>query len=413
MNLAKITSYRPGPGMLVSAAFIGPGTVATASLAGANFGYALLWALVFATIATIILQSFVTRITIVSGQTLGSAILSSFSTKPAKIAVILLLFSALLIGNAAYEAGNIGGAALGLKELLPSSLASNSSSLFSETNLIAFFLIILLLVGEIERITQFLIALVVIMSISFLIIFFITKPNISALFAGLIPTIPNDAIFTAIALIGTTIVPYNLFLHASNVHKKWSHIDQLDIAKTESAISIGIGGLVSIAILASAANIFFTNNISIDNLGEIAIQIEPLFGNLASMALAIGLLAAGLTSAMTAPLATSYIVTEIWKSENKKLQEIRFKSIAIAIVLVGATVNIFNINTIQIIFFAQVANGILLPFVAVFLVKLSMNKKIMGEYVNNKVQNMAAFAILIISIALGLRTILRAFEIMP
>lgn len=413
MNLKQIKSYRPGPGMLVSAAFIGPGTVATASIAGASFGYALLWALVFATIATIILQSFVTRITIVSGQTLGSAILSSFSTKPAKIAVIILLFSALLIGNAAYEAGNIGGAALGLEELLPAALANSSLSIFSETNLIALFLIILLLVGKIERITQFLIALVVIMSISFLIIFFITKPNILSLFGGLVPSIPNDAIFTAIALIGTTIVPYNLFLHASNVHKKWNHIDQLDTAKTESAISIGIGGLVSIAILASAANIFFTNNISINNLGEMAVQIEPLFGDFASTALAIGLLAAGLTSALTAPLATAYIVTEVWKSENQKLQEIRFKSIAIAIILVGASVNIFNIDTIQIIFFAQVANGILLPFVAVFLLKLSMNKKIMGEYVNSNIQNIAAFAILFVSIALGLRTILRAFEIMP
>ncbi len=413
MNLRKITSYRPGPGMLVSAAFIGPGTVATASIAGASFGYTLLWALVFATLATIILQSFVTRITIVSGQTLGRAILSSFKSKAARIIVILLLFSALLIGNAAYEAGNIGGAALGLEELLPSAFINTMHSIVSASNLVALFLILLLLIGNVERITEFLIVLVVIMSISFLIIFFMTKPNIPSLLSGLVPSIPNDTIFTAIALIGTTIVPYNLFLHASNVHKKWQHIDQLDSAKTESAISIGIGGLVSIAILASAANIFFTHNISISNLSEMAIQVEPLFGNFAAKALAIGLLAAGLTSALTAPLATAYIVIEVWQSENKKLQERRFKYIAIAIVLIGASVNSFNIDTLQLIFFAQVANGLLLPFVAVFLVKLSMNKNIMGDYVNSKIQNMAAFAILLVSVALGLRTILRAFEIMP
>ncbi len=413
MNLNQIKSYRPGPGMLVSAAFIGPGTVATAAIAGANFGYALLWALVFATLATIILQSFVTRITLVSGQTLGRVILSSFATKPAKIIVIILLFSALLIGNAAYEAGNIGGAALGLGELLSPSLVSILPPIVSTPNLIALFLIISLLVGKIERITQLLIALVVIMSLSFLLIFFMTKPNIYALLSGLIPSIPIDGLFTAIALIGTTIVPYNLFLHASNVHKKWNHIQQLETAKTESVISIGIGGLVSIAILASAANIFFTNNLSINSLSEMAYQMEPLFGDFAATALAIGLLAAGLTSALTAPLATAYIVTEIWNSENDKLQEIRFKFIAVAIVLIGASVNIFNINTIEIIFFAQVANGILLPFVAIFLVKISMSKTIMGPYVNSKFQNMVAIAILIISVALGLRTILRAFEIMP
>lgn len=412
MNLKQITSYRPGPGMLVSAAFIGPGTVATASIAGAGFGYALLWALVFATCATIILQSFVTRITIVSGQTLGRVILSSFASRTAKTLVVILLFSALLIGNAAYEAGNIGGAALGLKELLGPSV-STAMPLLSLPNLIALFLITTLFIGNIERITQFLIVLVVIMSLSFLIIFFITKPNILALLGGLIPSIPNDGIFTAIALIGTTIVPYNLFLHASNVHKKWNNIDQLDIAKTESAISIGIGGLVSIAILASAANIFFTNNISISGLSDMAIQIEPLFGSFASKALGIGLLAAGLTSALTAPLATGYIVTEIWQSNDTKIQQTRFKCIAAAIVLIGAAVNYFNIDTINVIFFAQVANGLLLPFVAIFLVKISMSKKIMGYYVNSMVQNIAAISILLISIALGLRTILRAFEIMP
>lgn len=413
MNLKQIISYRPGPGMLVSAAFIGPGTVATASIAGASFGYALLWALVFATIATIILQSFVTRITIVSGQTLARVILSSFASKSAKIAVIILLFSALLIGNAAYEAGNIGGAALGLGELFGPAIINTMPPIFSMPNLIALFLIITLFIGKIERITQFLIILVVIMSLSFLVIFVITKPNILALLGGLIPSIPNDGIFTAIALIGTTIVPYNLFLHASNVHKKWNHIDQLDTAKTESAISIGIGGLVSIAILASAANIFFIHNINITSLSEMAIQIEPLFGSFASKALAIGLLAAGLTSALTAPLATGYIVTEVWKSNDVKVQQTRFKCIAAAIVLIGASVNHFNIDTINIIFFAQVANGLLLPFVAIFLVKISMSKKIMGVYVNNNVQNIAAITILLISIALGLRTILRAFAIMP
>lgn len=413
MNLKTIISYRPGPGMLVSAAFIGPGTVTTASIAGANYGYTLLWALVFATIATIMLQSFVTRITIVSGQTLGRVILLSFQIKFAKIAVIILLFSALLIGNAAYEAGNIGGAALGLEELLPSSFINSMPPIISTSNLIALFLISLLLVGKIDLITQFLIALVVIMSISFLIVFFISKPNIYALFSGLIPTVQDDAIFTIIALIGTTIVPYNLFLHASNVHKKWHHIEQLDTATTESAISITIGGLVSIAILASAANIFFVQSININSLSAMAIQIEPLFGDFAAKALAIGLLGAGLTSALTAPLATAYIVTEIWKSNDEKVRDLRFKFIATTIVLVGASVNSFNIDTLQVIFFAQVANGILLPFVAVFLVKLSMNREIMGEYVNSMFQNIIAITILLISIALGSRTILRAFGIMP
>lgn len=410
--IKKLTSYRPGPGMLVTAAFIGPGTVTAASMAGANYGYALLWALIFATIATIILQSFVTRITMVSRLTLGQVILSSFSSIFAKIGTIILFLSALLIGNAAYEAGNISGAALGLNELMGAYLSDNQFSPFSASNVIAFMIFILILIGNIERITQLLIILVVIMSLSFLAIFFITKPDITAIFRGMIPTLPKGSIFTAMALIGTTIVPYNLFLHASNIHKKWTHIDQYQEAKTESAISITIGGLVSIAIMASAANIFFTHNIILEDLGDMAVQVEPLFGSFATQALAIGLLAAGLTSALTAPLATAYIVTEIWKTDNEKTNNIRFKSIAAAIILMGAAVNLFAIKPISIILFAQVANGLLLPFVAIFLVKISMDKKIMGNYVNSSLQNIAAFVILMVTFALGLRLILRASGIM-
>lgn len=413
MKLKQILSYRPGPGMLVSAAFIGPGTVTAASMAGAQFGYALLWALLFATFATTILQSFVTRITMVTRQTLGRVILSSFKSKTAKVATIILLFSALLIGNAAYEAGNISGAALGLNELIGSYLSDNQFSILSPSTMIGIFIILILIIGNIERITKFLILLVVLMSISFLAIFFITKPDLSSLFNGLIPRLPAGSIFTAMALIGTTIVPYNLFLYASNVHKKWSHIDQLSEAKTESAISIAIGGLVSIAILASAANIFFTNQITLENLGDMAIQVEPLFGSFASKALAIGLLAAGLTSALTAPLATAYIVTEIWKSDDERTHKIRFKSIASVIVMIGIIVSMFQIKPISIILFAQVANGLLLPFVAIFLVKISMDKAIMGQYVNNSFQNIAGITILLFCFALGTRLILRASGIVP
>lgn len=413
MNLRQILSYRPGPGMLVSAAFIGPGTVTAASMAGAQFGYALLWALLFATIATIVLQSFVTRITIVTGQTLGQVILSSFASKYAKIATVALLFSALLIGNAAYEAGNISGAALGLSELIGSFLSTNKFSMFLPTNVIGLTILLWILLGNIERITKILIFLVVLMSISFIALFFITRPDLPSMASGIVPSLPNGSTFTAMALIGTTIVPYNLFLYASNVHKKWTHIDKLNEARTESAISIGIGGLVSIAILASAANMFFANQITLESLADMAVQVEPLFGVYASKALAIGMLAAGFTSAITAPLATAYIVTEIWSSEDQKLQNIRFKSIAAAVVVIGMLVSMFQIKPISIILFAQVANGLLLPFVAIFLVKISMNTDIMGKNVNNKLQNIAGIVILLVTFALGFRLILRASGVMP
>ena len=103
----KLSRYRPGPGMMVSAAFIGPGTVTACTLAGANFGFALLWALVFATITTIILQGFAVRIALVTQLGLAEAMLKTIASPVGRILAALLLISALVLGNAAYEAGNM------------------------------------------------------------------------------------------------------------------------------------------------------------------------------------------------------------------------------------------------------------------------------------------------------------------
>ena len=103
-----------GPGFLVTAAFIGPGSIATASVAGANFGFVLLWALLFSLIATIVLQEMAARLGLVSGSGLSQALRSTFSSPIISRCAVVLVVSAIGVGNAAYEAGNISGAALGL-----------------------------------------------------------------------------------------------------------------------------------------------------------------------------------------------------------------------------------------------------------------------------------------------------------
>ena len=106
-----------GPGLLVTAAFIGPGSVATASAVGANFGFVLLWALLFSLIATIVLQEMAARLGLVSGEGLSQALRTTFKNPLLSRIAVLLVVSAIGIGNAAYEAGNISGAALGLQSL--------------------------------------------------------------------------------------------------------------------------------------------------------------------------------------------------------------------------------------------------------------------------------------------------------
>ncbi len=405
----KITGYRPGPGMMVSAAFIGPGTVTACTLAGANFGFALIWALVFATITTIILQSIAVRVALVSRLGLAEAMMQSVASPIVRWLAAALLIAALALGNAAYEAGNISGALLGL-EALNSGLSENRGLAITAIAIIAGLLILFSKPRWVERI---LIAMVLFMCTAFLLTFLITRPDIGAIFGGFIPSIPEGGLFTAIALIGTTIVPYNLFLHAASVRERWKEESDLAVAQTDSSLSIGLGGLVSITILATAAASLFGSGKEIANAADMAEQLNPLFGSFATATLGAGLFAAGLTSAITAPLATGYIVQEIFGKTTGGVSRTPFRVGALLVILSGTFGALLNYKPVEIIFVAQIANGLLLPVIAFFLIKLANDSALLGKHVNGWKANLAGAIILAITTMLGFRLIARALGWWP
>jgi manganese transport protein len=402
----KLSRYRPGPGMMVSAAFIGPGTVTACTLAGANFGFALLWALVFATITTIILQSFAVRIALVTQLGLAEAMLTSVASPVIRTLAALLLISALVLGNAAYEAGNMSGAALGLEAINGGSLPFGLAPVIIT---IALFASAMLIFSKPRWVENVLIALVLLMSAAFILTFLLIRPDLGALLQGFVPSIPDGGLMTAIALIGTTIVPYNLFLHAASVRERWNN-EQLPEAQLDNMISIGIGGLVSMTILATAAASLFGSGKTIENAVDMAGQLTPLFGSMATVTLGAGLFAAGLTSAITAPLATGYIVQEIFKSTQSRLP---FQIGALIVILSGTVASLAGYRPVELIFIAQIANGLLLPIVAVFLLKLANDKKLLGQYANGLKANIFGALILLITTALGFRLIARALGFWP
>ena len=204
-----------GPGILVTAAFIGPGTITTASIAGANYGFALLWALLFSVFATIILQEMSARLGLVTRQGLAESLRQTFSGTWLGTAAILLVVAAIGLGNAAYETGNIVGAALGLQDI--SGVSGGFWAL-----LVGALAAALLGSGEYRLIERVLVVMVLLMSTVFLLTLAMVEAPISDLLSGLlVPRIPSGSLLTVIALIGTTVVPYNLFLHASAVQEKW------------------------------------------------------------------------------------------------------------------------------------------------------------------------------------------------
>ncbi len=398
-----------GPAILVTAAFIGPGTVITATMAGAKYGFSLLWALLFSVFATIILQEMAARLGVVTKQGLGENIRTTFTKPVLKYLAIFLVVSAIVVGNGAYQAGNISGATLGLTQLFGEQRAGSSISLWPLfTGGIA---LIILASGSYRIIERSLIVLVGLMSMAFLASFILIDFDWLVFFSGLlIPSLPTGATLTVIALIGTTVVPYNLFLHSSSASQKWQNIADLTKARKDLYFAIPLGGLISIAIVSTAASAFFSEQIQISNAADIAPALKPIFGDLSASFIAIGLFSAGISSAVTAPLAAAFALSGLLHF-NQQLNAWSFKLVWLIILTLGVVISCLGYKPMIVIWYAQVANGILLPLIAVFLLCM-MNSHRLGAYRNTRRQNTLAAIVVALTVILGGRSLMSAFGLL-
>ena len=389
-----------GPGVLIAAAFIGPGTVTLCTIAGASFGYSLIWAIVLSTFATIVLQEMSLRIGLVTRMNLAEVIRTSIKSVLLNRLIILLIISSILIGNTAYEAGNITGASLGISAII------NYESINYIPVFIGLIAFIILYQGDYKILERSLVMLVIIMSLSFFITAIMTKPDITSLLKGVFkPQVNSSNLIVVLGLIGTTVVPYNIFLHSSLVTEKWNSIDKLKIARIESFISILLGGLVSLSIIITAASV---SNQNVTGVIDLAIGLEPLYGKFAIYFLGLGLFASGITSSITAPLAAAYVAKSCF-GWNNSLKSKRFRLVWIFILITGVFVSMIDINPIEIIKFAQFSNSLLLPIIAIILLMLINNKNIISPKFNYKYQNIFGVLIVIISLILGIKGLISLF----
>lgn len=395
-------AWRFGPGLLVTAAFIGPGTVTTASRAGAEYGFALLWTLLFAIAATIVLQEMAARLGLVARTGLAEAIRKSIQPTWLRQSVLALVLTAIVLGNTAYQTGNLMGAGLGIEVLtgLPSSVSAT---------ILGLAIAAVLAIGSASiRLQSVLIAIVLAMSAAFLTTAVVTKPDLAKVTSGLTTiAIPPGSLLTVLALIGTTVVPYNLFLHATAVQQRWSDDEDISAslrgARLDTIAAIAIGGLVTMAIVATAAAAFFQSGKSFSTAGELAQQLEPLFGSTGKLLFAAGLAAAGVTSAITAPLAAGYAAAGTFPQSSPKT----VKGTAVLVVLVGtALAAVFGKSPQATIVTAQAANGLLLPLVALFLLMVMNRRTLLGEYRNNWGWNLAGAVVVAVACGLGVKSLL-------
>ncbi len=388
-----------GPGIVVTAAFIGPGTVTTATLAGARFGVTLLWALAFATVATIVLQEMSARLGLTTGAGLGQALRATKGPPWLGVSLAALAGTAVVSGVAAYEAGNLTGAGLGLE-------AVTGVPLKAWVGIGAVLAGLLLWTGQYRIVERVLAACVAVMGLVFLTTAIMVAPHIPKLLGGVfVPRLPTGAEFTALALIGTTIVPYNLFLHAAAVRERWSSPDDLPAVRLDLLVAIGLGGIVSAAIVVTAAAAL--DGTQVRSAGDMAQQLEPLLGPWASYAFALGYAAAGVSSAITAPLAAAYTVLDVL-GRGRNVRAALPRWVWLGCVGFGALVALASVRPVPLIFLAQIVNGLALPAVALVLLIAMNDRSRLGQRVNTWRGNVVGALVVLLCAVLGMRAVLLA-----
>ncbi len=384
---------------VVSAAFIGPGTITTAAKSGASFGTEILWALLFSTFACLLLQEAAARLTIVSGKNLGQAIVSHFEKNKSRLLVLVLVLGAIVLGAAAYEMGNLLGAVAGFR------LIFNVPS-YIVVLLIGIVAAVILNIPSLKIISTIMGFVVVLMGLGFLLTAFLIQPDFTEIIKGaFIPKIPSEpqAGILIIGLIGTTIVPYNLFL-GSGISNKNQSIKEMRFGLT---IAILLGGLFSMAVL-----VVGTSVISEFSFDELSIALQQKIGPSGKYLLGFGLFAAGFTSAITAPLASAITLKSMFgnnKPEKWEPNSFNFKIGWIAVLLIGIGFAIGNVKPIPAIILAQALNGFLLPFVSIFLFIVINNPKITFNNPNPGLLNILMILVIFITLVLGLNTATKAF----
>nr|WP_222718599.1 Nramp family divalent metal transporter [Algoriphagus sp. AK58] len=391
-----------GPGPLITAAFIGPGTVTVCTLAGIRFDYTLLWALVLSIIATVFLQELSGRLGIITRKDLSELVRGQSGNKILRGLIMGLILLAIGLGNAAYQSGNISGANLGLGIFLEfPSWNLGPFTVLPGNLIIGIFAFLLLWSGNYKQLEQILVALVLLMSIAFIATAFITRPDWVSISRGFIPSFSSEKFPTIVALIGTTVVPYNLFLYASLVKKQWSQKENLPLMKRDIKISVILGGLVSMGILVvGVAN----PSESLETAQDIASGLTGVFGSIGTYLMGFGLLAAGLTSSLTAPLAGGLVICGIlgW-SQDIKTPAMR-GSMGLILGL-GIIFSSLGIKPVTLITLAQLANGVLLPIISAWLLWAASQKSWLGAFALSRKGVLFGVFIWLITLILGVKSV--------
>jgi manganese transport protein len=389
-----------GPAAVITSAFIGPGTITTSTLSGVNFGYALLWAVLFSGISLVIIMNMASRLAIIGKKNIVDAAIELFDSKAWKIFVMLLIAVAIGLTALGFEAGNLIGATAGFGDIfglpvwlaaLIMGLVSLAAVVFSTPKIIE--LVMKTFVG--------------VMGIIFVITAVVAKPDVVAVLKGFIPSVPNGALVNTVALIGTTIIAINLVFHSIASADKWSDEKDLQDSYFDTKLNVSLGVLMTLALIITTSAVLFGSGTIVNSPLVYSKSLEPVLGSWARIFGSTGLVFAGLSSAIATPYMTGVIFGRVFKWN--KNNDYRPKLIAAIAVLIGTGFAMFGARPTSIIVFAQATSGIFLPFISILFV-IAANKSFLGKFKNTLTQNLLSGLSVVVTFGLGMWTLYNALK---
>jgi NRAMP (natural resistance-associated macrophage protein)-like metal ion transporter len=385
-----------GPGIITANVDNDAGGIYTYSVAGARFGYSLLWTLIPITVALIVVQEMVARMGVVTGKGLADLIREEYGFRTTFILMILLLLTNW--GNTISE---FAGLASGMSVFHVSRFISVPFGAI---------LVWLLVVRGTYRVVEKVFLAACLFYVTYLISGFLAHPDWKLAAEGtILPSmrLSTDHLYMIIGLVGTTIAPWMQFYLQAAIVEKGIKMENYAHSRWDVIIGCIIVDVVAFFIIvACAATVFVSGHQQMNNAADAALALRPLAGKAASAIFALGLCNASLFAASILPLATAYTVCEGLGFEsgiNKRPHEAPvFYSLYTGLIILGGLVVLVlsEARQVPIILFSQVANGILLPIVLLFMLRLCNREDLMGPYRNTRTFNIIAWITCVVIILL-------------
>jgi NRAMP (natural resistance-associated macrophage protein)-like metal ion transporter len=389
-----------GPGIITGSVDNDAGGIATYSVAGALYGYGLIWTLIPSLIVLLVIQEMNARMGIVTGKGLSDLIREN-----AGIKITFFIFVGLVLSNIGNTTTEFAGVAGSMEIFGVSKYISVP---------IAAVLVWFLVVKGTYQIAERIFLIFSLSLLTYVVSALMSKPHWSEIGTAIINPrmeMNTQSLAMVIALVGTTIAPWMQFYMQSSVIEKGLQMKNYRYTVIDIVVGCIITVVVAFFIMVACGSTLHPEGIVINEAKDAALALKPLAGAIASEVFAFGLFIASVFSATILPLATAFYVSEAFGFEagiDKKWNEAKeFYTLYTGILVISALIILIpGAPLIQISIWSQVINGILLPVVLVSMIVLINNKKIMGTYVNRPVQNLIGWSAVIILTGLSLTLVI-------